>query len=127
VNGIFGSDKYNDQQWLGFSGRDLDAVIDLGTVRTIQQVGANILNYHWQRMWEPASLKFYASADGVNYKQIAEENNFPVNGINNIRLKVGAVKARYVRVKGVNKGIIPHGEYGAGGNGLLMIDEIIVE
>ncbi|WP_343303045.1 family 20 glycosylhydrolase [Chitinophaga niabensis] len=127
VNGIFGSNRYNDQQWLGFSGRDLDAVIDLGTVQTVQQVGANILNYHWQRMWEPVSLKFYASEDGLNYKPIAEESRFPINGINNIRLKAGAVKARYIKVKGVNKGIIPTGEYGAGGNGLLMIDEIIVE
>ncbi|MRG48391.1 family 20 glycosylhydrolase [Chitinophaga sp. SYP-B3965] len=127
VNGIFGSDKYNDQQWLGFSGRDLDAIIDFGETNTIQLIGANILNYHWQRMWEPKALQFYASEDGVNYKLIAEENKFPVNGINNIRLKVPAVRARYLKVKGVNKGIIPPGEYGAGGNGLLMIDEIIVE
>ncbi|SIN65589.1 glycoside hydrolase family 20 protein [Chitinophaga niabensis] len=127
VNGIFGSNRYNDQQWLGFSGRDLDAVIDLGAIRTIQQVGANILNYHWQRMWEPVSLKFYTSEDGMNYKLVAEENSFPMNGINNIRLKVGAVKARYLKVTGTNKGTIPTGEYGAGGNGLLMIDEIIVE
>lgn len=127
VNGIAGSNRYNDQQWLGFSGRDLDALIDLGAIHNIQQVGANILNYHWQRMWEPAVLKFYASEDGVNYKLIAEENKFPVNGINNIRLKVTAVKARYVKVKGVNKGIIPPGEYGAGGNGLLMVDEIFVD
>lgn len=127
VNGIFGNDRYNDQQWLGLSGRDLDAVIDLGSTHTIQQVGANILNYHWQRMWEPSVLQFYASEDGANYKLIAEENKFPVNGINSIRLKVPATKARYIKVKGVNKGIIPPGEYGAGGNGLLMIDEIIVE
>lgn len=127
VNGIAGSNKYNDQQWLGFIGRDFDALIDLGMISNIQQVGANILNYHWQRMWEPAVLKFYASEDGVNYKLIAEENKFPVNGINNIRLKVPAVKARYIKVKGVNKGIIPPGEYGAGAHGLLMVDEIFVD
>jgi hexosaminidase len=127
VNGIFGTNRYNDNQWLGFSGRDLDAVIDLGAARMIQRVGANILNYHWQRMWEPAVLKFYASEDGENYKLIAEENNFPLNGINAVRLKVPAIKARYLKVKGINKGIIPPGEYGAGGNGLLMVDEIIVD
>ncbi|SEW52637.1 hexosaminidase [Chitinophaga arvensicola] len=126
VNGIAGSLRYNDQQWLGFSKRDLDAVVDLGSEQTIQQVGADVLNYHWQKMWPPASLEFEVSADGVHFTPLARADSFPVNGSNKIRLKVSPVKARYVRVVARNHGVIPAGEYGAGGNSMLLVDEIII-
>ncbi|PSL44768.1 hexosaminidase [Chitinophaga niastensis] len=126
VNGVEATNRYNDGQWLGFSKCDLNAVIDLGTVQAIQQVGANILNYHWQKMWAPTSLSFEGSSDGVNYTSLATVNTFPVNGINKIRLFVKQAKVRYIRIVARNKGIISAGEYGAGGNSLLMVDEIIV-
>lgn len=126
VNGIAGSNRYNDQQWLGFSNRDLDGVIDLGSEQVIRQVGAGFLNYHWQKMWPPVSLEFEVSADGIHFKPLTGTNAFPVNGINNIRLKIPPVKARFIRVLARSHGVIPVGEYGAGGNSMLLVDEIII-
>lgn len=126
VNGIAGTHRFNDAQWLGFSARDLDAVIDLGSLQSIHEVGAHVLNYHWQRMWAPVSLSFEASTDGVHYTPLATAHDFPVNGINKIWLPVTPVKARYIRVHGINKGIIPAGEYGAGGKSMLLADEMMV-
>ncbi len=127
VNGISGTHRYNDGQWLGFSARDLEAVTDLGTNRIIRRVGANILNYHWQRMWEPTEMQFFISTDGVHYTPIASAGSFPVNGIDAIRLEVRPVEVRYVKVVARNKGKIPQGEYGAGGNSMLLVDELIIE
>lgn len=126
VNGIFGVHRFNDQQWMGFSGIDLEAVLDLGSVQTIKEVGANILSYQWQRMRPPVSLQFFVSNDGVQYTLVAEEKNFPINGINAVRVGVKDAQARYLKVTGKNSGIIPPGGYGAGNNSLLMIDEVIV-
>ncbi|WP_212005519.1 family 20 glycosylhydrolase [Chitinophaga sp. HK235] len=126
VNGIAGTHRFNDQQWLGFSARDLHAFIDLGSKQEIKLLGANVLNYHWQRMWEPASLSFEVSADGKHYERVAVADSFPVNGINQIRLSIRPVQARYIKVTAVNKGVIPAGGYGAGGNSMLLADEIIV-
>jgi hexosaminidase len=126
VNGIFGHHRYNDAQWLGFSGDNLEAVIDLGASQTINTIGLNLLNYHWQRIWAPVVLDIEVSEDGKQYKKVYTQKNFPVNGINKVRASVKGMKVRYVKVTGVNKGIIPVGEYGAGGKALLMIDEIIV-
>ena len=127
VNGVFGSNKYNDTQWLGFSGDDFEAIIDLGMSQQIRLVGANLLNYHWQKMWAPTSLTFFISDDGKVFKQVVKAENFTFNGINEIRLKLNHIKGRYIKVVGVNKGTIPEGSYGAGSKSLLMIDEIIVE
>jgi hexosaminidase len=127
VNGVFGSNRYNDSQWLGFSGSDLDAVIDLGAVQTIHRLGLHVLNYHWQRMWAPVSIQWFASTDGEHFTELCRQDSFPRNGINVLDVPVKPASARYIKVIGINKGAIPVGEYGAGGNSLLLIDELIVE
>lgn len=126
VNGITGTHRFNDGQWLGFSARDLDAVIDLGTPQLIKVVAANVLHYRWQKMWAPAILEFQYSNDGIHYLPMAKTKTFIINGINNVRIRVRPVKARYIRVYAKNRGVIPAGEYGAGGNSMLLMDEISI-
>jgi hexosaminidase len=126
VNGIFGSKLYNDGQWYGFSGDDLEAVVDLRNEQSISKLGINILKYHWQKMWEPTLLTFEVSTDGSNYTEVYRQTDFPDNGINAVRANIKAQQARYIRVKATNKGIIPPGEYIAGAKAWLMVDEIIV-
>lgn len=126
VNGIFGSKLYNDGQWYGFSGDDLEAVVDLGSMQNVSKLGINILKYHWQKMWEPTLLTFEVSADGSNYTEVYRQTDFPDNGINAVRANIKTQQARYIRVKATNKGIIPPGEYIAGAKAWLMVDEIIV-
>ena len=127
VNGLTGNARYNNGEWVGFSGEDLEAVIDLGKVQPVSGLGINILKYHWQRMWEPTTLVFYLSEDGVNYKEVFQTREFPENGINAVRAKIPSTRARYVKVFAQNKGIIPAGEYGAGGKAWLLADEIYVD
>jgi hexosaminidase len=126
VNGVFGSALYNDSQWYGFSGDDLEAVVDLGSAQSVSQLGINILKYHWQKMWEPTLLTFEVSADGSNYTEVYRQTDFPDNGINAVRANIKAQQARYIRVKATNKGIIPPGEYIPGAKAWLMVDEIII-
>lgn len=127
VNGRTGNARYNNGEWVGFSGEDLEAVIDLERVQKVSQLGINLLKYHWQRMWEPTTLAFYVSKDGVNYKEVFRTGHFPENGINRVRAKIKPVKARYVKVFAENKGVIPAGEYGAGGKAWLLVDEVYVD
>ncbi|QEM11504.1 family 20 glycosylhydrolase [Mucilaginibacter rubeus] len=127
VNGVFGSKLYNDGQWYGFSGDDLEAVVDLGSMQNVSKLGINILKYHWQKMWEPTLLTFEVSADGTNYTEVYRQTDFPDNGINAVRANIKIQQARYIRVKATNKGIIPPGEYIAGAKAWLMVDEIIVQ
>lgn len=127
VNGLTGNARYNNGEWAGFSGKDLEAVIDLGKVQEVSQLGINILKYHWQKMWEPVTLVFYVSEDGVSYREVFRTAEFPENGINRVRAKIRPEKARYVKVFAQNKEIIPEGEYGAGGKAWLLADEVYVE
>ncbi|MEZ2338650.1 family 20 glycosylhydrolase [Mucilaginibacter sp. RCC_168] len=127
VNGVFGSKLYNDGQWYGFNGDDLEAVVDLGKAQPVSQLGINILKYHWQKMWEPTLLTFEISTDGKNYTEVYRQTTFNDNGINAVRANIKTTQARYIRVKGTNEGIIPPGEYIAGAKAWLMVDEIVVK
>ncbi|MDN3580821.1 glycoside hydrolase family 20 protein [Mucilaginibacter flavus] len=127
VNGVFGNKLYNDSQWYGFNGDDLDATVDLGSVQSVSKLGINILKYHWQKMWEPTQLTFEVSTDGKTYTEVYRQTEFKENGINAVRANIAPTQARYIRVKGTNKGIIPPGEYIAGAKAWLLVDEIVVE
>jgi len=126
VDGVAGSPRYNEGQWYGFSGTDLVATLDLGDVQQIRTLGTHVLNYHWQKMWPPTALVFAVSTDGVHYREVYRQMQFPANGINPVRATIDAVAARYVRVTALNQGTIPAGEYGAGGNAWLLVDELYV-
>ncbi|WDF54182.1 glycoside hydrolase family 20 protein [Mucilaginibacter sp. KACC 22063] len=126
VNGLSGSARYNDNQWLGFNKHNFEAVVDLGKVDEITSLGTHVLNYHWQKMWAPTSLQFLVSDDNKTYHLVYQQTDFPVNGINAVSCKLSHLKARYIKVIAINKGTIPAGEYGAGGRAWLLLDEIIV-
>ena len=126
VNGLTGNSRYNNTQWVGFSGENLEAIFDLENVQNVAELGLNILKYHWQRMWEPNVLTFSLSEDGKNYQEVYRTNSFPANGINKIRTKIPTKKARFVKIQAENKGIIPKDKYGAGGKAWLLVDEFYV-
>jgi hexosaminidase len=126
VNGLKGSKYYNDGEWTGFSGNDMKAVIDLGESTLVSSVWTSILQYHWQKMWAPEIIIFEVSSDGKQFDEVFSQKDFTAEGINTIRGSIKPVKARYIKVTAVNKGIIPIGAYGAGGKAMLLIDEIIV-
>lgn len=127
VNGLEGNSSYNNGQWLGFSGDNLDATIDLGKLQTISTIKMNFLNYHWQRIWAPVSFSIYTSTDSLNFKTVYTQTVFNINGINKVAAKIKSTTARFIKVVAVNKGMIPAGEYGAGGKALLLVDEIRVD
>ncbi|MBC6609466.1 family 20 glycosylhydrolase [Hymenobacter sp. BT507] len=126
VDGAAGSPRYNEGQWYGFSGTDLEATLDLGAVQQIRTLGTHVLNYHWQKMWPPTALVFAVSTDGVHYREVYRQTDFPKNGINPVRATIVPVSARYVRLTAQNQGVVPAGEYGAGGKAWLLVDELFV-
>jgi hexosaminidase len=101
-------------------------VVDLGAIQKVSQLGINVLKYHWQKMWEPQVLTFEVSADGKTYTEVYRQTAFNANGINAVRATIKPVQARYIRIKGTNKGIIPPGEYIAGAKAWLLVDELMV-
>ncbi|OZI09012.1 beta-hexosaminidase [Siphonobacter sp. BAB-5385] len=127
VNGVQGTARYNTGEWIGMLGENAEWTLDLQQTQTISKVQTNVLRYHWQRFWEPTLLQVWVSEDGKTYQQVYQQTEFPINGINPVNGQFSPLKARFVKLKALNKGIVPTGEYGAGNKAWLLLDELIVD
>jgi hexosaminidase len=128
VDGIFGRIPWNGKEWLGFSGTDIDATLDLGMIQKISSVTVDVLRDETSWIYLPGSVEVFISENGVDFKSIAKMEGDTL-------LKTGGLfifnfqetVARYIRVLAKNPGKIPEGKPGAGYNSWLFMDEILVD
>lgn len=128
VNGIKGSDvRYGDKEWRGFSGKDLDATIDLGSVMTVSGIETRCFEGQGQWIYLPVKTEISFSIDGTTYTTIGEMGKTGEAGkVHSYRLQATPTDARYVRVHMTNYGRIPDGNQGAGHDAWLFVDELVI-
>ncbi|HNP48970.1 MAG TPA: discoidin domain-containing protein, partial [Bacteroidia bacterium] len=128
VNGVIGNLPWNGSDWLGWSGKNMDASIDLGKPVTFTKVSLDVLQDESSWIYLPRSLEVFVSEDGMNYTSLKKVSDSEiVSGQRLITLKVGRTVARYIRVVAENLGNIPAGKAGEGNPAWLFVDEILVE
>lgn len=128
VDGIKGDTSKFGQNWLGFSGTDLNATIDLGSKQKINQLGIGLLSSPSSWIYYPKKVTFWVSEDMIHFeevKTISFEEIQKVKG--QITIDCKKKKIQFVKVTVENYGIIPDGEPGAGNKAWLFADEITVE
>lgn len=128
ADGKFGTNGYNNGDWVGFAGNDLVAVIDLekpeeftsATIRTCVATG------DW--VFDARGFSIEVSDNGTDYRTVASENYEPMamssNSIYTHKLVFPAVTARYVKVTVKPEASIPAWHGGAGKPGFVFVDEI---
>ncbi|RPI97816.1 MAG: beta-N-acetylhexosaminidase, partial [Candidatus Aminicenantes bacterium] len=132
TDGLLGSKNFDDGRWQGFEGVDLDAVIDLGSPRTVRKVAVRCLQNINSWIFLPAAVEFAVSSDGTTFETVAEVQNdvsprLAETVIKEFEAAFDARPARYVRVRAKTIGPVPDWHYGAGGKSWLFADEIVVE
>ena len=111
---------------------DFEAVIDMQKEQEINKVSAGFLQDARSWIWMPVYMEVYVSIDGTNYIKVGHVDNQVDTKDNTWRiqdLQISNIrqKARYVKVFAKNIGEIPYGHLGAGGQGFIFIDEIMIE
>lgn len=147
IDGVRGAENFRLGGWQGYQDTDLTAIVDLGSVKTITKVGAGFLQDARSWIWMPRYVEFFISDDGEKFEllgridnkvgeqdwklqiqdMILEFTNTGDNLQNDSSHKL--VTGRYIKVFAKNYGTIPDEGWheGAGGEGFIFIDEIIVE
>lgn len=126
VNGIINEKGLaRSQEFIGFSGTDCEAVIDLGKADTIRNVTAHIFSQPSSWIWPPYSFSVQTSMDGINFTPNVDAGATVMNE-NKVELNFGATVGRFVKVFIKNKGIIPNGNPGAGKQAWLFLSEVQV-
>jgi hexosaminidase len=128
VDGITGVIPWYGKEWLGFSGKDLEAVIDLGKSESITKVTVDVLADENSWIHLPKSIKVLVSADGINYKEMKSLKQEEIVKMKRAMImEFEKTAARYIKVIAENAGKIPEGMPGAGEPAWLFVDEIVVE
>ncbi len=118
VNGVTGNLPWIPSEWLGFSGTDLDATIDLGTTQTISRVFVDVLKDELGKIYLPKEVSVSISTDGKVYKVVDTLDSASINYMQRkLRLDFERVEARWVKVIAKNSNM----------KDWLFVDEIGVE
>ena len=132
VDGLKGSESFRDGHWLGFEGKDVVALVDLGEMTPVSKVHADFYQNAGAWIFLPGAVTF-ALLDG-DRNVVAESTAVPeatleVKGtiIEGFEALFGRVDARYVSLRAGAMKEIPGWHEGAGNKGWIFLDEIVVE
>ena len=130
-DGIRGSHdpEYN---WLSFSGKNLDVVIDLEKPTRVQHIECAFYQRAFWLSIVPKKVEFFVSADGKKFELVASvDNTLSMEQWDSFQRDFIAdfkpVEARYVKVIAHTIGNTPESHPGAGRPAHMHIDEIVVE
>lgn len=130
TDGIAGIMNYN-QNWLGFFGDTLTAVVDLQKPQMVRQISLDFYFYPLSWIFLPQQVQFFVSENGRDWQLVGEEQplNPPILATPDIRslsAKFTSRKARYVKVTAVPLETIPDWHRAAGNPCWIFTDELIV-
>ena len=131
TDGKRGSHDY-DNNWVIFSGKNLEAVIDLEKVQKVRKIGSGYYQLgFWLRLL-PTRVEYYTSVDGKDFKLVDSiKNTLPIDQyggyLREFNSEFPAVDARYVKIIAHSMGNTPGWHPGAGRPANMLIDEIVVE
>ncbi len=130
VNGVAGSDeRYGDGEWLGWSGEDFEAVINLGSEQELNNAHLRFFNGNGQWIYLPRQVDLSLSTDGELFKPLATRkiDTAGQGKVIAVDIPLEGAKGQYLKVKATRYGIIPDGAQGAGHEAWLFVDEVVVE
>lgn len=129
---IRGGMDFTNNRWMGFEGKDFEAIIDLGEKTIINSITASFLHDTKSWIFIPEEIEIAISEDGSLFESIKIINNTEEahsNGkfLKEFNVKVKNITTRYIKVKAKSIGVCPDWHRGAGGKAWIFIDEIIVD
>ncbi|HTL80214.1 MAG TPA: glycoside hydrolase domain-containing protein, partial [Bacteroidia bacterium] len=131
IDGIMGSENFRTGEWQGYEGKDLDVVVDLGSVKSFSRIKIGFLQDQGAWIFFPDSVMFYVSDDGKNFKLVStvrdpipkDKDGPQINRF----MSADPQKARYIRIVAKNMGKCPQWHAGRGNPAWIFSDEIEVE
>jgi hypothetical protein len=131
IDMIEGGIEFRTGSWQGYRG-DLEAIVDLGEEQFIRSISLGCLQDIKSWIWMPKKVTFYVSKDMKIWTEKPSYNTeISVDQYGGVRGEFLALlsgqNARYVKVVAENFGECPPWHLGAGGQGWLFVDELVIE
>lgn len=132
TDGLLGDKGFGTGRWLGFSGNDLKAIIDLKQNTDVSSVSLNTCVDKGSWIFDARNIEVSVSADGKSFTKVASkslpalEEQTPDN-IYTYELTFPQTTTRYVKVTATSEHNIPKWHGGKGKPAFLFVDEISVK
>ena len=132
TDGLLGDKGFGTGRWLGFSGNDLEAVIDLKQNTDVSSVSLNTCVDKGSWIFDARNIEVSVSADGKSFTKVASkslpalEEQTPDN-IYTYELTFPQTTTRYVKLTATSEHNIPEWHGGKGKPAFLFVDEISIK
>ena len=132
TDGLMGTTAFKDGKWLGFSGKDLNATIDMGEAIKVNEVTTSFLCDPNSGIFLPPVVSVYASLDNQRFELVGEKANTAGNVrgepyLQKVTIPMKEKTVRYIRVVAKAFGSIPEGYLFKGSTSWLFTDEVLVQ
>lgn len=129
IDGLRGHIDWRMGGWQGYQSQDFEANVDLKTETEIKVVSVGFLQDTRSWILMPTQVEIYTSNDGNIFRLNATiHNKIPAADyavqVKDFSSKLQNVKARYIKIKAKNFGVLPEWHQGAGGDAFIFVDEI---
>ena len=132
TDGLLGSiENFRDGYYQGFSGTDMEVIIDLGQNTTFSKIETTFFQYYLSWIVLPTSVSYAISDDGKNFIEIANiTNEIPLMKEGKFKYTFNFekenTKAKYLKVSAKTVGKLPKEHPAAGSDAWIFVDEIII-
>jgi predicted alpha-1,2-mannosidase len=129
IDGLRGNTDWRMGGWQGYQSQDFEANVDLKTETEINEVSVGFLQDTRSWILMPKQVEIWTSNDGTIFKLNATlYNKVPATDytvqVKDFTTKLQKVKARHIKIKATNFGVLPNWHQGAGGDAFIFVDEI---
>lgn len=127
-----GSTSFKDGKWTGYLGFDVNTIIDLGSVKSVDNISVNCLENVGNWIVFPEKMIAYTSKDGkTNFKKIGEikikrKDDSKADLKKRFTLSIPKTTAQYFKVVIKNPKVLPKWHEGAGKASWIFVDEIFL-
>ncbi|MBG7613050.1 GH92 family glycosyl hydrolase [Polaribacter sp. BAL334] len=133
IDGILGTEDFRTGTWQGYFDTDLEAIVDLGKIKMIDNLQISFLKDQRSWIFLPKEMQIYTSIDGIKYAkhttwQFPNPKNEEKVAIEKVAIsKLG--KARFLKIIAKKIGKLPEWHLGFqdDGRSWLFVDEIQIK
>jgi hypothetical protein len=131
-DGLIGSSNPSNKQWMGFEGGDFEVTFDLGEVKTVKNMGIDVLQLPDSWIFLPSAVEFYISGDGTKFSLLStyyppETDETLLDGPVMLSKAFDNLRTQFIRIKATNIGICPPAFPCAGQKAWLFVSEVEIE
>jgi len=131
IDGYFGSNDFRTGTWQGYQGVDIDLIVDLGRVQTVNEVSINFLEDQRSWIFLPTEVELAVGLDEqtktIDKIELPEITPRKESMQKTITFSLDGSLQRYIHLKAKNYGTLPPWHLGYGGEAWLFADEITIK